>query len=429
MATRSPSASAEFLNDQLYVYGDARERAFADNVALSVQIKRRSAYGYGFRTIVQTRYAQGEALDVLRDLIRNGLNDLVICQQFIRTHTSDAFLGQFGTQSSVALKDVLGLLALTVCLCPDREPLEQLKQLVVDVPQDPIWRMFCLAFVPESSPPDSISLTTPYPWAVALAKVLAAPEEAKPAEATHYLARWESLMRPLGLDPADKSRFADFAFELALAVCVDDVDDIVFRDHPYYPRDLVDHYRRHLRHTRDAWRSLGVGAGVPINLRATVCERSDLTCSKLKGAARWIELAVGGDKHVQADLIERFGNPRKIQDIGALAALLTDAHYAVHADIKDDVTVEQQLHHLFAAWDSPAPASPTQPTSGPARCTALLRAARDAAVTNGLVLAEVDGGDDAWHAVLLPVARADEFAALSKSLGVQTRLGAQAFAS
>ncbi len=58
----------------------------------------------------------------------------------------------------------------------------------------------------------------------------------------------------------------NFAFGAALAVCAYDLDDSRFRDNPYYPRDLVDYYREHIRHTRDDWRPQGVGAGIELEL-------------------------------------------------------------------------------------------------------------------------------------------------------------------
>ncbi|MCW8188199.1 DUF1911 domain-containing protein, partial [Verminephrobacter eiseniae] len=127
-------------------------------------------------------------------------------------------------------------------------------------------------------------------WTFPLMNALAHPPEQRSAALAAHMNNWHRLMRPLGWkpnrDPAgDKDGlFCYFAFEVAMAVCAYDIDDSSFRDHPHYPRDLVDHYRQHIRHTRDAWRAEGLGAGIELPPPAPP-KRVDLAKSKRKNFA------------------------------------------------------------------------------------------------------------------------------------------------
>ena len=69
------------------------------------------------------------------------------------------------------------------------------------------------------------------------------------------MSNWPALMRLFGLEIKPKAfhdLFPYFDFEIALAVCANDIDDSGFRDHPCCPRELVDHHRTHARTTGDA---------------------------------------------------------------------------------------------------------------------------------------------------------------------------------
>lgn len=114
-------------------------------------------------------------------------------------------------------------------------------------------------------------------WEALLHGLSADSAKEKQAALSNYMSDWGALMRPHGwrklrrycplddgggqIDPNCRGDdlFIDFAFEAALVVCAWDLDDSEFRDHPYYPVDLVDYYRSRVRHTRDAWRKVGAG--------------------------------------------------------------------------------------------------------------------------------------------------------------------------
>ena len=273
------------------------------------------------------------------------------------------------------------------------------------------------------------------PWADALARALAVPAEKRPAAMAGYMRDWCRLMKPFGWKPvrdfspeaADKrgeleSLFVDFAFEAALAVCAYDIDDSSFRDHPYYPRDLVDHYRTHIRHTRDAWRGEGVGAGVPVQA-PPLPQRADLAKSKRKGLARWLELVADGNGDAVEAVLDEHGKARKVADVAALTCLLSEHDIGVHADLRDDDTLLSQLDQLaqdrglgefVVASDSPAGTA----AAGFDRCEALMQegvrwfGARD----HHLLVLDTDA--DAWAAVVVRAAYADELHALGKALGI-----------
>jgi hypothetical protein len=255
-------------------------------------------------------------------------------------------------------------------------------------------------------------------------EVIALPREAMAAALADYLQRWPALMLPLGLNPRDPGRFMDFAFEAALVVCAWDLDDGAFRSSAFYPADLVDHYRTRVRSTRDAGLQTGAagpapGAGLPSAKR-----RIDIAGAGLEGLPLWVAQVVRGDEAA----IALAANAANCE--GALASLLGGlamAGYAVQADIKDDVEVESQLAALLAEAGLAGFVPPAQPAAGPARCSKLLTAAERWVAERGQVLAEVDLGDDAWHAVLVPQDSVQPWLALGRALGMQLRTGDAAF--
>ena len=273
-------------------------------------------------------------------------------------------------------------------------------------------------------------------WGDAVVRVMAAPPDQRSAALDRHMSSWGSLMKPLGWkavrdfspEAAEKrgeleSLFVDFAFEAALAVCAYDIDDSSFRDHPYYPGDLVEHYRAHVRHTRDAWRGEGVGAGVPIEAPPPP-QRANLAKSKRKGLARWLELASDGDGDAVEAVIEEHGNPRKISDLGALSGVMAEQGIGVHVDLKDDDTLLSQLDSLAQArslGEFEAPGSPVgTPAVGPGRCEYLLQASAVWFQSRGYRLLALDVDDDAWSAALVRADYADELQTLGERLGINT---------
>lgn len=217
--------------------------------------------------------------------------------------------------------------------------------------------------------------------------------------------------------PGHDSLFTHFAFEVALAVAAYDIDDSGFCDHPYYPRDLVQYYRAHIRDTRDSWRGEYAGAGIPV-IAPTAPPKADLAKSKRKGLARWIELAADGDSQATDAALEVTGKPRKVKDLDQLLGALAEQGIAVHADIKDDTTLETQARAISEARGLGAFDGPSSPAQGPARCTALLRAWTDWSAERGYTQIGTDLQDDAWHAILVRTEYRDELLQLSNELAI-----------
>jgi hypothetical protein len=279
----------------------------------------------------------------------------------------------------------------------------------------------------------------------ALFRALSQPTSADKERAmADYMGRWNRMMTPYGwkpkrtyaplakdgrqIDPAvnSDSLFVEFAFEAALAVCAYDLDDSSFRDHPYYPRDLVDHYRAHVRNTRDAWRAVGVGPGIEIEA-PPLPPKLDLAKSKSKGLERWLELVSDGDADAVAAVLEQVGKLRKVKDGFALSCALGENNAGLCADIKDDNTLAAQIDHLIdkrglTGWNPSG-----LPAAGPDRCSGLLLALDRYLSDKPHVLRALGGEDDSWQGVVVPRMFEAEFAALSDALAIRTANPQQAY--
>lgn len=274
----------------------------------------------------------------------------------------------------------------------------------------------------------------------ALFRALAEPSrEARSEGLGRYMAGWNRRMKPYGWKPKRNyppltpgggeppdHLWVEFAFEAALAVCGWDLDDSAFRDHPYYPRDLVDHYRTHLRHTRDAWRADGVGAGIAIEAPPPP-RKLDLDSSKSKGILRWLELVADGDAEAIAAVVDQIGKPRKVKDLAALSCALAESGAGIHADIKDHETLESHVDSSLARRGLADFDPAGVPPAGPARCAALLRALDRWLADKAHRLYALDLDGDAWSAVLVPRRFAADFESLCTDLGIAALDPASAF--
>ncbi|WP_232834450.1 DUF6630 family protein [Rhodoferax ferrireducens] len=330
-------------------------------------------------------------------------------------------------------------LALALMLLPQ---MAQVKAMAGLINRQPNERFYALevplkAFLPgfalarKYSRKDRVKYALP--WSDPILRALSLPAAERAPALASYMKNWCRIMKPLGWKPvrdfsaaAAERRgtrellFVHFAYEVALAVCAYDLDDSSFQDHPYYPRDVVAHYRAHLRQSRDGWRAAGVGAGVPIELPPPL-KKADLSKSKRKGLARWIELASDGDIDATDAVIDQVGKLRKVKELSELSCALAENDIGIHADIKDDETLENQLTQLCAARGLGEFAAPDEPPAGPARCEQLLLAGAAWLKERGYRLLDLDGDDDAWHAVLVKTQYHDEFLALSLQLAVTAR--------
>lgn len=269
------------------------------------------------------------------------------------------------------------------------------------------------------------------PWTEPLLRALALPAQERPAALAAYMEKWTRLMRPHGWKPdldtaAGKDPlFSDFAFEVALAVCGWDIDDSAFAGHPYYPRELVQHYRATLRHGRDAWRAAGAGAGVAIHA-PPLPVRSSLAASGRTGLARWIELASDGDQQATDAALAMIEGTDPVE-LYELVEALGETRLGIEADLKDDDSVAAQIHLLGDARALDDFTETDGPPAGIDRCMALLRAWNDWLAERAYRLVPIDLGDDAWHAVVVRRECLEELRNLSGSLGIPLARPAELF--
>ena len=263
-------------------------------------------------------------------------------------------------------------------------------------------------------------------WMEPLLRGLASAPDMRSQALTVHMKNWCRVKRPWGwkpglnAEPGKDPLFCDFAFEVALAVCAYDIDDSAFRDHPYYPRELVKYYRANVRHTRDAWRGDGAGAGRSVAAPAAP-KNTDLAKSRRKAIARWVELVCDGNVAATEAVLETIGKPRKLDDIDALMSALSEENQAIHADIKDDETTLIQAGRLAETRGLGEFERTAGPPFGPTRCSAGLLAFASWLQTRGYRLVDLDNQDDAWHAVVVRAEYHDELLELSNGLKIVAR--------
>jgi len=252
-------------------------------------------------------------------------------------------------------------------------------------------------------------------------RILLNPRETWPAALASFLHSWPSLMKSRGYrDHVDDTTtpFNEFPFHVGIVVCAFDIDDAMFRELAWYPRDLVDYYRIHIRHTRDAWRTASIDPVMGLPESARPRPKRKRAISKADAYAGWLKLVCGCTDRLER-VKELLGKRRTMPELFPLMEVLAASGLAIQADIKDDETVEAQLLALCAAHRLPPLELPAPPPHGPARISALLLALQAHAVEHGQNMAVLDDGDDSWNVVLHAFSQADEFEDLCEQLQVK----------
>jgi hypothetical protein len=255
-----------------------------------------------------------------------------------------------------------------------------------------------------------------------LVGALLQPSATWPHAFSAYMKQWPRLMKAFGYREQvedGKTAFDYFPLHLGLAVCAFDVDDSAFRHLPYYPRELVDYYRAHMRPTRDAWRTSVVDPGEGLHDRARPKPKKDYVLSKAEAYARWLELVCGEQRALINAAGKALGKRKTMPSIDALAAALASVGLALHADLKDEDTVAAQATALCKAWELPASVLVDKAQQGTAGVTVVLNALQDHANDNERRLAVLDDGGDNWNAILYSYHHEAEFTTLCEQLGVQ----------
>lgn len=380
-----------------------------------------------YRDLVLHQYGIGDAIQVIQQEIVARAPVMATNSEFVRLNGADDHRNFYAVEDERRVDTAFTALALL--LLPEPDHLDLFRKLLAPDGR----RQSCLvdvlikAFVPDHAIQQTYKTDKNAAiWMEPVLRIVASAPEKRAEGLERHMRNWCRMLRPWGCKPdlaprSAKDRiFCDFAFEVALVVCAYDIDDRTFSDHPYYPRDLVEYYRAHLRHTRDAWRAEGVGASVAVT-SPPLPKKADLTKTRRKGIARWIELVCDGNIDVTESVLDAVGKPRKLERIDALMEALSDEIQAIHADIKDDETALHQAGELAEQRDVGEFDGPSGPPFGPARCSAGLLAFAQWLQPRGYCLVDLDNDDDAWHAVVVKTEYHAELIELSNSLGIRTR--------
>lgn len=395
-------------------------------LAVKVNIAYRDNFNQNLKSPVY-RYASGAPLEEMVKWTADSLAKLAANTAFLREHGAEVN-PDFTTVVPIRTDDRLsiGFATLALTLLPSAEQCTIVsKHVSTDLTvramlPELLLKAFDPTFVPAKKYKESNVVLA---WTAPVLRALAQPPGNHAAALAAHMKNWCRLMRPFGwksdLDttPGNDSLFADFAFEVALAVCAYDIDDSTLRAHPYYPFDLVDYYRANIRHTRDAWRAQHAGAGVPVTA-PPLPTRADLAKSKRKGVARWVELVCDGDVDAIESVLEATGNPRKRKDIWPLLDALTESDHAIHADLRDDATVELACSLLAEARELGQFDAPPAPPAGLARCEAIVEAFTGWMAARGYRLIDLQFGDDSWVLLSVRDAHYQEWADLGSALGL-----------
>lgn len=254
----------------------------------------------------------------------------------------------------------------------------------------------------------------------AVVDILLQPRDTWPGAFEAYLRQWPALMESEGYrDQPDDDRdpFHQFPLHVAAAVCAFDIGDATFAELPWYPRDLVAHYRTHVRHSRDAWRAADLEPANGLFVGVQSQKKKRYALSRSEAYTRWLELVSGSPERLKAAR-KALGRRKTMPALFDLMEALAGQGLAIQADFKDNETAEHQLLALCCNRGLPAPPLPDEPPQGPARVTALLYTLLAYATDHGLTMAALDDHDDSQNVVLVATPSLGEFELLCEQLGV-----------
>jgi hypothetical protein len=427
---RSPQESVASYDNRFKRYAGERAlelQAMLDHEADTLEEWRKhkiaSSICEDFMKRARLMHGRGDPLNEIQAILISDLQHALMLKH----------QGYGGLIPRLLYRDRFDYFAIVFLLLPEQTQLKDLLSFTMLEPNERFYmaEVIIKAFVPDWQMANKYTrkhdIAMQLPWSDPILRILGMPAEARAAACAKHMQDWERIMKPwlpYNWEPTTEHTgkinsdvHVDFAFEVALAVCAYDIDDSSFRDHRYYPRDLVDYYRANLRYTRDAWRAEGVGAGIAIDVPPPP-QRVDLAKSKRKGYARWVELISDGNKDATESVLEVTGKLRKIKDLFEVSTALAEADIAIHADIKDDDTLENQLEALIHDRKLTGYIPIQEPEAGVARCEALLTQAKGWFSTTAYRLIPLPLDEDAWSAVIIKADYVSEFKTLSQDLGL-----------
>lgn len=373
------------------------------------------------------QYGAGFDLEFIATTLRERMPRMLADGEYVRIHRKHPQWSDYHLSGNSRVD--VGFVALALSLVTDNEILLQLRQCisVLRTQRRYLFDLLLHAYDPvQQVIHDYQKDNYTARWADPILRILAMPVEKRATAMAAHMQAWPRIVNPFGYKeklnspPWFYAHSCELAYEVALAVCAYDIDDAPFRDHPYYPRDLADYYRQHIRHSRDQWRPLYVGADLPITVPPPP-KKADLAKSKRKGIARWVELVADGNIEATEAVLDATGKPRKIYDLQTLLQNLTENDIVIYADLKDDDTLEQQSSDLSEARALGAFDGPPGPPYGPARCSATLTAWSTWLAERGYQLVDINDGDSDWHAVVVNTKFYPELQQLSEQLGIPVR--------
>jgi hypothetical protein len=399
----------------LYEGPEDRLHELKDN-AESLKYARESAV-WNLPKVLEQMHGRG---DPIEDIAQRLVEAVEYTESIQKYYPETGFIGNMATPEDC------GRWAICLLLAPDENLLQRLRQLVRVDSSERLYSFDTLlgAFWPDWQLPKKYNRRSRgkhiMAWSDALTRAMASDDRETGLD--RYMKNYERLakpFRPYKWVPWEKFKIKyssdgekqygnanyQFAFEAAFAVCAFDLNDEKFRDHRYYPRDLVDYYREHIRHTRDAWRNERAGSGVTIEMPPPT-KKINLAKSKSKNLKRWLELISDGDADAAAAVVAAIGNIRKIKDPIALFEAMYDCGIGIYADVKEDELLASDLQSSMDSRDIKGYQTPDTKTDGNfARCEELLNNAIGFLHTTPYSLYVIDLQADSLRAVLV----ADEF--------------------
>lgn len=383
---------------------------------------------YDDKKFLLHQYGAGFDLESIGETLKARMPRLLADGEYVRLHRKHPQWSDYHLSGNSRVD--VGFVALALLLVNDKEILLQLRQCISFLRSQRryLFDLLLHAYDPVQQvirdyQKDKYTAC----WADPILRILAMPVEKRAPAMTAHMHAWPRIVSPFGYKekvtcpPSFRAHSCELAYEVALAVCAYDIDDTAFRNHPYYPRDLADYYRQHIRHSRDQWRPLYVGADLPITVPPPP-QKADLAKSKRKSIARWVELVADGDIDATEAVLDATGKPRKVHDLQTLLHNLAESDLAIYADLKDDETLELQACDLSEKRGLGPFEGPPGPPYGPARCEATLAAWSAWLGERGYLLIDIDDKDSDWHAIVVNTVFHPELQQLSEQLGIPVRL-------
>lgn len=389
-------------------------------------------------------YAVGEPLDKLLEQMRADWPLLVALRDFAQRRCQelgvadrdmygvDVWHIRYGLALWLLLEDDVARVRAVLSVCCPRalQPRFHYERFaVLDALYD--------AFLPDGLPPPAQHDKPCWVGWNKLAQALGGERAQQQAGIERYMARWNEMMKPLGWKAQRRyplrdaqgrvtehactypGTFMHFATEAALAVCALDLDDSAFGEHPYYPRDLVAHYRRHVRVQRDGWRAQGAALRRPVPVPPPP-RKIKLHSSKSKGVKRWLELVSDGNCDTVEQAMQEVGRARSLKtQLWTALGALREGNAAACADIKDDTELESQIDAMLDERGLQGFDASGLPGAGAHRCEALMQALQAWLSTQPYALLQPPQDADAWVGWLVAREHMSEYLSLSDALGVR----------